>query len=1186
MNNKTPNEKHETEPAKSLAKSNEVLLRQRAEKFEREKARVFPANTESMTPAEIEHTFQELQIYRIELEMQNEELRKTQAELDKVRARYFDLYELAPVGYMIISEKSMILAANLKATSLFGLARSKLLKQPLSRFILPEDQDIYYHFRKELCEGQEPGECDLRLLKKDGTSCWVNLAGTATKIDGELTCRLVLSDINKRKQAEAELVESEERFQLLFNKAPLGYQSLDFDGCFLDVNHEWLDMLGYKSEEVLGKWFGDFLSPAYQEGFRQRFPLFKAQGHIHSEFEMVHKKGDKLFIAFEGKIGYDTNGKFKQTHCILKDITIEKRLAKELRDSRALMQAIINSTTDAIYVKDMLGRYMLFNSAAEKIVGKSAAEVLGKDDYNIFPAAEASMVIEGDRKILKEQKVSTYEEIVTTALGNNANFLSTKGPIYDDNQQLTGLFGVARNITDIRLKEANLRESEEKYRNIFTVESDALFIIDIETGTIVDANMAACSLYGYSYEELLQLKNTDMSAEPKQTKQATQNLQDGQTTIPLRWHKKKDGTIFPVEIVANMFILKNRKVHIVAIRDITEREQAEAKLKISEVALKKQNDLFSSLLKIIPVGVFMVEAPSGKPILANEAAKQILGRGILPDASTDNLSEVYKAYKLDSKEHYPPEEMPIILGMKGATSHIDDMLVERPDGTKTVIEIFGSPLFDEQGQIKASLVSFLDITERKQAEKALRQSEEKYKLLYTSMDQGAALHEIITDADGKPIDYIFLDINASYTRLLGVTREAIGKRIREVMPEVEQYWIDVFGKVAQTGEPSYYENYLVTTGKYYATYAYSPKKNQFAVLVSDITDRIKKSEEILYLSYHDQLTGLYNRRFYEEELKRLDTERNLPLTIAMGDVNGLKLVNDSFGHTLGDALLQKVAEILKVGCRADDIIARLGGDEFVIILPNTDVVEAEQVINRINDLAVKEKVGNLDISISFGYEAKTKKQEDLQEVFKAAENHMYRNKLHESSSMRSKTVNLIMSTLYENNHREMHHSLRVSELCGAIAMGLKLEQEQVKQIKIAGLMHDIGKIGIAEKIRNSAELNQDERNEIRRHSEIGYRILSSVSEFSEIATFVLEHQERWDGNGYPRGLQGAEISLPARIITLADAFDAMTGERTYGKALDSLAAIAEIKRCAGTQFDPALVKVFIEEVLEKGVNNS
>jgi len=125
----------------------------------------------------------------------------------------------------------------------------------------------------------------------------------------------------------------------------------------------------------------------------------------------------------------------------------------------------------------------------------------------------------------------------------------------------------------------------------------------------------------------------------------------------------------------------------------------------------------------------------------------------------------------------------------------------------------------------------------------LRESEEKYRLLYSSMDQGLAFHEIITDEEGKPIDYIFLDINDSYTRLLGITREmAIGKRIKEIMPNVEQYWIDIFGKVALTGESSYYENFLETTGKYYSTYSYSPKKNYFAVLVTDISER--KNAEI------------------------------------------------------------------------------------------------------------------------------------------------------------------------------------------------------------------------------------------------------------------------------------------------------------------------------------------------------
>ncbi len=116
------------------------------------------------------------------------------------------------------------------------------------------------------------------------------------------------------------LLQSEEKFKMLFDKAPLGYQSLDIDGYFIDVNQQWLNMLGYERGEVIGKWFGDFLTTPYQDGFRKRFPIFKAQGHIQSEFEMVHKNGEKIFIEFDGKIGYNEGREFKQTHCILKDI--------------------------------------------------------------------------------------------------------------------------------------------------------------------------------------------------------------------------------------------------------------------------------------------------------------------------------------------------------------------------------------------------------------------------------------------------------------------------------------------------------------------------------------------------------------------------------------------------------------------------------------------------------------------------------------------------------------------------------------------------------------------------------------------------------------------------------------------------------------------------------------------------
>ena len=457
--------------------------------------------------------------------------------------------------------------------------------------------------------------------------------------------------------------------------------------------------------------------------------------------------------------------------------------------------------------------------------------------------------------------------------------------------------------------------------------------------------------------------------------------------------------------------------------------------------------------------------------------------------------------------------------------------------------------------------------ERKELEIELSLEKKLLKTTLTSVGDGV----ISTDYKGN---IVFL--NKVGEMLTGWTQEdAKGKPIEDVFNIVNEYTREknenIVKKVLKSRKIEELANHTILIGK---NGSESPIEDSAAPIIQengeiigvvlvfrDFSEKKLKQEEIEYLSYHDQLTGLYNRRFYEEELTRIDVERNLPLTIVMGDVNGLKLVNDSFGHAMGDELLQKAAEVINNGCRADDIIARLGGDEFVIILPKTDAAEAENIIKRIRALASIEKVGSLNISISFGYGTKTSKDEGIQVIFKETEDQMYTNKLFESSSIRSKTIDLIMSTLYEKNEREMFHSERVSEICDAIASNMNLDKDAITQIKVAGLMHDIGKIGIDEKILNNPnKLNYDEWKEIKRHPEIGYRILSSVNEFSETANYVLEHQERWDGKGYPRGLKGMEISIPARIIALADAFDAMTSERNYKKALNEEEAILEIRR--------------------------
>ncbi len=430
----------------------------------------------------------------------------------------------------------------------------------------------------------------------------------------------------------------------------------------------------------------------------------------------------------------------------------------------------------------------------------------------------------------------------------------------------------------------------------------------------------------------------------------------------------------------------------------------------------------------------------------------------------------------------------------------------------------------------------------------------------------------------------FTDCQASQDSMLFLGQEHfIGKNIIDVMPEdLARIGLQKIQAAFETGQLQSFE-YEMESEKQKEIFEMRIIKcfaDGVIAIARNITEQNSYIKQIEYLSYHDQLTGLNNRRCFEAELLRLDNEKNLPICIIMSDVNGLKLVNDSFGHKAGDELLMKYTKVLKEFFPSEDLIFRVGGDEFVILIPNMNREHVDELVNSIKNKCDYETVEALNLSVSFGWELKTHIDENINEVLKSAEDFMYKKKLFEGPSMRGKTIDIIINTLHEKNKREEQHSHRVAELCEKIAKALGMPDHDIKVIKNAGLLHDIGKIAIQDSLLNKAgKLTPEEFEDVARHPEIGYRILCSVSEMADIASFILFHHERWDGKGYPRGLVGEGIPLQARMIAIADTFDAMTSLRPYRMPISEEAAAKEILKNAGTQFDPELARLFVNTIL-------
>jgi diguanylate cyclase (GGDEF)-like protein/PAS domain S-box-containing protein len=350
---------------------------------------------------------------------------------------------------------------------------------------------------------------------------------------------------------------------------------------------------------------------------------------------------------------------------------------------------------------------------------------------------------------------------------------------------------------------------------------------------------------------------------------------------------------------------------------------------------------------------------------------------------------------------------------------------------------------------------------------------------------------------------------------------------------------------------------------------------------SDITERKARESRIEYLSFHDVVTNINNRAFFEEEVRRLDNEKYLPLSYLISDTNGLKLINDTFGHAAGDQILKETAKFLKNYLREDDILARVGGDEFAMLLPKTSSSEVQKIMEQIyldcEGIVLDKNHEDFKVSLSLGYATKTKISEPFSHILKVAEDHMYRRKLVKRDSFHSSFLNSLKKSLFERNQETEEHAERLIGLTRMVGKALGLPDYQLLELQLLSTMHDIGKISIDNRILTKpGKLTDDEWLEMKKHPGIGYRIAMTSPDLKPIAEYILCHHERWDGTGYPQELVGENIPLLSRILSVADAYDAMVSDRPYRKALSKEIAISELINNSGTQFDPDIVKLFLE----------
>lgn len=512
----------------------------------------------------------------------------------------------------------------------------------------------------------------------------------------------------------------------------------------------------------------------------------------------------------------------------------------------------------------------------------------------------------------------------------------------------------------------------------------------------------------------------------------------------------------------------------------------------------------------------------------------------------------------------------------------------RPDGSVVWVNLMVSKFIDSTSQPEPSyLALFEDITARKKVEESLKESERSKAVLLSHLP-GLAYRcrydrewtmEFVSQGclalTGYEPEALLYNRDLSYSDLIEPEdRERLWQAWHRALSARESFRQE-YRLITKDGR----RKWVLELGQ--GIFTQDGGVEALEGIVIDITSQKENEARILYMGEHDTLTGLYNRHYFERNKKFLNSSECLPLSVSVCDIDGLHLVNDVFGLEQGDRLIVETARLIESLCRKGDVLIRTGGDEFTLLMPRTGSVEAEQVNQRIGEAVYAYNAaapkGACGLSLSIGCSTRTSAETSFAQTVKFAQENMHYHKLLERRSPHNSILSSVMATMLARSRETEAHCERLVDLSKRMGKRIGLGQKEMDELELYAMLHDIGKVGVDDRILNKpGNLTGEEWESMKKHSEIGYRIVASAMELAHVADYILSHHERWDGMGYPRGLSGEHIPLLSRILAIVDAYDAMIEDRAYRRAMASDAALAEIERSAGTQFDPALARLFVD----------